>query len=63
MKPVNVDVKRKIKKSGLYQYEVADMLGKSESQFCRMLRKELSEEIKQDIYTVIQGKKEAESNE
>lgn len=49
----NVDVREMIKKAGVFHYQVADALGVSEGTFCKMLRRELPEEQKCDVYNAI----------
>jgi len=49
----NAELREKIKKSGLYQWEIADKLGCSEMTLIRWLRKELPEETKQRILSII----------
>ena len=50
----NLEIRTAIKKSRLFNYEVADGLGMSETYFSRKLRKELPEEEKQKILEVIE---------
>jgi len=49
----NTDIRAAIKESKLCQYQVAEKIGISEFTFVRWLRKELSEERKQQIFTAI----------
>ena len=44
-----MDIKQVIKQSGLKQYEIADYLGKKESNFCRDLRYPISKEYENKI--------------
>lgn len=58
----NVDVRSAIRKAGLHNWMVAEMLGVSESYLSRMLRHELDEEKKQAIYKAIERLKAGESH-
>lgn len=49
----NTDIRTAIKEKQLCQYQVAEKIGISEFTFVRWLRKELSEERKQQILTAI----------
>ncbi len=49
----NVEIRKTLKKKGVYQYEVADKMGVSESTLVKRLRKELSADEKQEIIEVI----------
>lgn len=49
----NTDIREAIKKAGLRQWMIADKMGMSETTFCRILRKELSEEQKKEILEVV----------
>ena len=49
----NTDIRAAIKESKLRQYQVAEKIGISEFTLVRWLRKELSEERKQQIFTAI----------
>lgn len=51
---VNTDVKNSIKKAGLRQWQVADVLNCNESVFSRKMRKELPLEEKQRIFEAIE---------
>ena len=54
----NLDVRIAIRKAGLYGYQVAKMLGVTETSFSRAIsRKELSQERKEKIFDIC---KEAE---
>lgn len=50
----NEVIKTKIKKAGLYQWQVAEEVGISEPQFIRWLRMELPVEKEQMIYKAIE---------
>lgn len=45
----NADIRTEIKKSGLYHWQVAEVMKISESTFCRILRKELPPEKKEGV--------------
>lgn len=53
----NIEIREAIKKSGLRHWQIADMIGVADTTFCRMLRRELPEDKKQEILTVIQAAK------
>ena len=53
----NVEVREAILKSGLKQWQVAQMLGVHEGTFSRMLRMELSPDMKEKILDTISEKK------
>ena len=50
----NLDIRAAIKKARIFNYEVAAHLGISETSFSRMLRKELSDEEKKQIFAAIE---------
>lgn len=50
----NVDVREKMKKSGIYQWQVAERLSIPETSFCRLLRKELDAEMRKRVMQAIQ---------
>ncbi|MEI1420929.1 2-oxoglutarate and iron-dependent oxygenase domain-containing protein [Bacillus cabrialesii] len=54
----NLEIRRAIKKTGLFQWQVAERYGVSESQFSRMLRRELPDEEKRLILNIIEQLKE-----
>ena len=54
----NRNIRRAIRESGHYQWEVAELLGISEGLFSRWLRRELPEEKKQKILQVVAKLKE-----
>lgn len=54
----NLVIRRAIKKAGLFQWQVAEKYGVTESHFSRMLRHELPPEEQQIILTIIQNLKE-----
>lgn len=49
----NLDLRQKMMFAGVKQWKVAELLGISESMFSKMLRKELSENKKQEIKMII----------
>lgn len=56
----NKDVRKAIKESGHFQWEIAEVLGISEGLLSRRLRRELPQEKKQEIFKVIEQLKEVE---
>ena len=48
-----MDIKQVIKQSGIRQYEIADYLGKKESNFCRDLRYPISKDYENKILLAI----------
>lgn len=61
MKTNNADVREAIHKAGLRQWQVAMSFGIHEGNFSRMLRKELDEKTKKQIFSIIDTlQKEAE---
>lgn len=57
----NVEVRELIKSQKIYSYEVAEKLGIHETTFYRMLRKELTDEKKQEILAAIEELKQENS--
>lgn len=51
---MNNDVRKAAKQNGVYLYEIADALGKSEPTFNRWLRKEMTEEMKNKAFAAIE---------
>ena len=51
----NIDVREKIKKSGLRYYEIAKLMKISESTFGRLLRFELEQKEKDKIYSLLEN--------
>ena len=49
----NIDVRQYATEKRVFQYEVADALGMSVSAFCCLLRKDLTEEQKNNILQII----------
>lgn len=52
---VNKEIKKEMAIAGLKQYQVANMLGISESAFCKKLRKELTKDEQNKIIMLIRG--------
>lgn len=50
----NKDIRRAIIRAGLYNYEVAEVMGVSETYFSRLLHSTLSDEKRQQIFKAIQ---------
>jgi predicted XRE-type DNA-binding protein len=50
---MNKQLKKKIKSCGYHQWEIAELLGISESHFCKLLRKELDDDLKQEIEKIL----------
>lgn len=53
----NKDIRRAIIRAGLYNYEVAEAMGVSETYFSRLLHSTLSDDKKQQIMEAIQEAK------
>lgn len=49
----NLDIRNKLKKLHIFQYELAEAMGMSEMTLLKKLRKEFSPEEKQKIYNII----------
>ena len=49
----NIDIKTEALKSGVMMWEIADSMGILDSAFSRMLRKELPDEKKTEIFNII----------
>lgn len=49
----NIDIRIAIKKANVYGYQVAAILGISETSFSRKLRKELSDDEKKQVFDAI----------
>ena len=54
----NKEIKESLKKANIYQWEVAEVMGISETAFSRNMRHELPEEEKQKIYSAIEELKQ-----
>ena len=50
----NIDIRRKAASRGVKMWEIADALGKRDSCFSRMLRKELPPKMKEQIFEIIE---------
>lgn len=50
----NIEIREAIKESGFKHWQIADMIGIADTTFCRMLRRELTEDKKQEILTAMQ---------
>lgn len=53
----NIDIRQAISISRFKYFEVAEALGKNETSFSRLLRKELPEAQKREILTIIEKMK------
>lgn len=51
---MNKDVREAARQNGVYLYEIADALGKSEPTFNRWLRKEMTDEMKNKAFAAIE---------
>ena len=58
----NKDIRDEIKRSRVFQWEVAEVYGISETNFSKMLRKELSEDKKTKIRKAIETLRKREVN-
>ncbi|MBT8802504.1 hypothetical protein BTI84_08885 [Lactobacillus delbrueckii subsp. bulgaricus] len=60
----NKDIRRAIIRAGLYNYEVAEAMGVSETYFSRLLHSTLSDAKKQEIFkAILKAIQEANINE
>lgn len=50
----NNDIREAARRNGVYLYEIADALGKSDPTFNRWLRKEMTEEMKNKAFAAIE---------
>lgn len=50
----NIEIREAIKESGFKHWQIADIIGIADTTFCRMLRRELPEDKKQEILTAMQ---------
>lgn len=50
----NIEIREAIKESGFKHWQIADMIGIADTTFCRILRRELPEDKKQEILTAMQ---------
>lgn len=53
----NIEIRKAIKESGFKHWQIADIIGVADTTFCRMLRRELPEDRKQEILIAIQAAK------
>ncbi len=60
MKIANNDIKTQAKKSGVYLWQIADKLGIADTRFSVKLRRELPQEEKAKIFSIIEELKGAE---
>lgn len=51
----NIEIRNAIFKSNIKKWEIANKLGITDSSFSRMLRKEMSEEMKNKIIEIIKN--------
>lgn len=58
----NKEIREKANTHGIYLWEIADVLGITDSTFSRKLRKELPEAEKMSILKIIDDLKEAANN-
>lgn len=63
MSTANTDIKAAAKQAGIYLYNVADRLGVSENTLTRRLRRELPEEEKTKIKSIIAALAAEKANE
>lgn len=49
----NLDIRNKLKKKGVFQWEVAEKMGIAEMTLVRKLRRELPETEKKNIFAII----------
>lgn len=54
----NQDIRNSTKEAGLKLWQIADKLGINDGNFSRMLRKEFTQEKKEQIYKIIDELKE-----
>lgn len=54
----NIDIREKLRKSHIFQYELAEAMGISEMTLLKKLRKEFSIEEKEKIFNIINQLKE-----
>lgn len=59
----NKEIKEKIKNEGIKYWQIAYELGITDSTFSRKLRKEMTSERKEEIFSIIKRLKEGEKNE
>lgn len=54
MKIANLDVREKAKKSGIKLWQIAEVIGINDGNLSRKLRRELPEEEKKHIFSIIE---------
>ena len=54
----NTEIRDFIKNNGLYQWQIAEVLGVHDSEFSRILRRKMSEEMKQKILEAVYALRE-----
>lgn len=54
----NYELRQAIRASGLCAYQVADLIGMTETSFSRLMRHELTPERKQQILNAIKGRQD-----
>lgn len=60
----NQDIRQEAQKTNIKLWQIAEKLGITDSTFSKMLRKELSDKQKEDIFTIIATlKKEDDRND
>lgn len=59
----NIDIRFAIQKAGFRNWQIAESLNITENHFSRMLRHELSEERKQEVFAAIERLKEGATGE
>lgn len=59
----NIEIRKKTKESGVHLWRIADVLGITDGNFSRKLRKELSESEKEQIFKIIDDLKECDKND
>lgn len=59
----NIEIRQKAKESGVYLWRIADVLGITDGNFSRKLRKELPEAEKEQIFKIIDDLKERDKND
>ena len=59
----NNDVRERAHSAGVFLWQIADELGIYDSTLCRMMRKELSDDLKDEIFHIIDKLSNEESEE
>lgn len=55
MREQNAEIRKNIRKSGFFQWQIADALGVAETTLVRWLRNELPDDKKKAIYSAIES--------